>query len=65
MMVVYKEYFCMVLIYGVILSSFRCLVVSALVRMWRRLRYQCMLIYVGYHPHCVHGFTTHNEDVPP
>jgi hypothetical protein len=47
MMVVCEEYFCMVITYGIILSCFRCLVVSALVRMWRRLRFLWMLIYVG------------------
>jgi hypothetical protein len=47
MMVVYEEYFCIVITYGIILSCFRCLVVSTLVRMWRRLRFLWMLIYVG------------------
>jgi hypothetical protein len=47
MMVVYEEYFCMVLTYGIIFTYFRCLVVSALARMWLRLRYLWMLIYVG------------------
>jgi hypothetical protein len=38
----------MVFTYGSILSCFRCLVVSALVRIWRRLRFLWMLVYVGH-----------------